>query len=67
MTVLPLTANAGERALQTALDHGAGLIGRGPLTGSFVISGELSRLRAPLLASGAMLLAAPAGCGERRL
>ena len=64
MTLVPVTAGAGTLALRTALDHGAGLVGRCPYAGSFVISGELSQLALPLLATGAMLLAAPGGCGE---
>ena len=63
MIVVPLLT--GQGAVQAALRNGAGIVGRGPIAGSVVIEGDLARLARPLARVGAILLAAPRGCGER--
>lgn len=65
MIVMPLHAGDSGAVLRTALRNGAGLVGRGPITGSLIISGELGRLAMPLMRARALLLAAPRGCGDR--
>ena len=60
--LMPLTADAAAKLAPMAVDNGAELIGRGPLGGSLVVSGDRARL-AKLQAAGILLLAAPpSGC-----
>ena len=62
--MMMLSLSGGPGALRAALRNGAGLVGRGPVSGTVIIQGDLSRLEMPLAQAGAVLLAAPRGCGE---
>ena len=62
--LVPFGASARARMLPLALEHGALLVGRGPLPGSIVVRGTHAALGHPLAAAGILMLAAPAAaCG----
>lgn len=65
MIIVSLGAADRDAALNTALLHGARLVGPGPLWGTFVIEGVRARLSGPLARKGTIVIAAPpAGCGQ---
>lgn len=67
MLLVPIWPGAGHDMVARATDGGALLIGRGPLPGSFVISGDRGAIAAAMLAHGVLPIAAPAsGCGAAR-
>lgn len=67
MLLLPLTPGAAIHLPRTVLDHGARLVGAGPLPGSLVIVGDRAALTAPLLGIGAVAIATGAGgCTDGR-
>lgn len=62
---LMLALHSDTQTARIAIDHGALLLGRGPVPGSLIVLGERSRLRAPAWRAGILLLAAPAAlCGK---
>jgi hypothetical protein len=65
--LLPLGHSGPGVALQRALETGARLEGAGPITGTFVVDGERSRLAPAMFNAGVLILAAPAPlCGRSR-
>lgn len=64
MMLVPLTDHARAALLPVAVEHGARLVARGPISGSMLVEGRRDRLADPLLRDGVLLLAARAGgCG----
>lgn len=63
MLLVALDGRDGARLVGPALDAGATLAGRGPMANMILVSGPRATL-APLISSGVIALAAPAGlCG----
>ena len=63
--LVPLDGAARARMLPLAIARGAALVGRGPLPGSFVVTGRHAAIGASLAAAGILTFAAPAAaCGQ---
>ena len=65
MLLVPLTGDARSRMAALAVEHGALLVGRGPVAGSLLIRGDRATLDGPLFGAGILLASAPAIlCGQ---
>ncbi len=67
LMLVPLVPGDRPAILKQALESGALLEGAGPLPGSYVVRARRDTLLLPMLASGALVLAArPVLCGKAR-
>lgn len=65
MLLVPIGAGAADHVLPLALDHGALLMGAGPLPHSYVVRADRAAIAGAMMRAGVVTLAAPpAGCGE---
>lgn len=63
MLLVAIDGRDGARLVGAAIDSGATLSGRGPISNMILVSGARARL-APLISKGVIVLAAPPGlCG----
>lgn len=64
--LVPFGANARAAMLPLAIAHGALLVDRGPLPGSYIVRGDRALLVPTMFSHGILALNAPAaGCGAR--
>jgi|GEM_PF-627686 len=65
MLLVPLTMSARARVAALAVEHGAALLGRGPIGGSLLVRGSRAELSMALLAQGVLSLGARSpSCGQ---
>lgn len=64
MLVLPIGGHAGS-PINTAIERGGLLLGRGPVDGSFVVVGDRAKMLPALVKLGALVVAGrPSLCGD---
>jgi len=64
MLLVPIGTELSRHAVAIAVDHGALLVGRGPLPGSVVVAGRRTAMLSSMLQAGVLVFAAPpVGCG----